>query len=204
VRKLFCALALTAAVFGGVSSSVLASPVSPVSCGDASLGFREVSVEGGLSGGLCYAQDGNFNGDDFSGIAGLEDSDLLLKNSNWGSNFVGGAVSGSYSFDASLWDSNDKLFIAFHFGGGGECGKGKNGPAPCAVDPDSFVVELIEGVSSGTWSTSWGNKWALSNLYLVGNECTTDCNPSEVPVPGTLGLLGLGLAGLGFVRRRKS
>ena len=59
-------------------------------------------------------------------------------------------------------------------------------------------------MSSGTWSTNWGNKWGLSNLYLVGNECTTDCNPSEVPVPGTLGLLGLGLAGLGAVRRRKS
>jgi hypothetical protein len=27
---------------------------------------------------------------------------------------------------------------------------------------------------------------------------------SEVPVPGTLGLLGLGLAGLGAIRRRKA
>jgi hypothetical protein len=206
MKNVVYAVGLVAAVLGGMSTSALAAPVS---CGDASLGTREVSVEGGLSGGLCYAQLDNFQGDDFSGISGLENADLLLKNSAWGSNFVGGAVSGSYSFNSSLWDTNDRLFIGFHFGGGGECGKGQNDPAPCEVDPDSFVLELVKGVSSGTWTSNWGQRWGLSNLYLLGNKCTTPggCNPPpppEVPLPGTLGLLGLGLVGLGAVRRRKS
>ena len=39
------------------------------------------------------------------------------------------------------------------------------------------------------------------NAGVVGNRCITPTN--EVPVPGTLGLLGLGLIGLGAVRRKQ-
>jgi len=36
------------------------------------------------------------------------------------------------------------------------------------------------------------------------DRCTVVENPPEVPLPGTLGLLGLGLTALGLVRRRKA
>lgn len=87
---------------------------------------------------------------------------------------------------------------------------------PTAGNPGSN--RFLEGESS-SWSitsTSIG-EWDLSRLHinaflnggsvkLTGCEVgdTTCSPPSEVPEPGMLVLLGLGLAGLGFTRRRKA
>jgi hypothetical protein len=209
-KKSLIALALV----GAAASAQAAS----VSCGDASLGDREVTVTGAATGGYCYAQNGNFIGDNFSVVPGSET--LLLKNNDsgmsWGADFVGGALSGNWTVSSTLRSAYDKLYLAFHFGGGGECGvKGGGGPNAgdpnsfglpgegCEVDPDSFIVELDGAAISGTWSTNF-TQWGLSNLYLVG-ECTqpNGCGSTEVPIPGTLGLLGLGLVGLGLVRRKQ-
>ena len=187
----------------------------PVTCGDPSLGTRTVTIDPALDGGYCYAQNGNFNGDNFSGLgSGGSDLDLIMKNSDWGTDFIGGATSGSWSFNANLWDAFDELFIAFHFGGGGECNpdaastKNPNDVAPgpdCEIDPDSFIVQLDSTTNSGTWKTEWGSKWGLSNLYLIGScEGPDDCASTNVPEPGSLALLALGITGLGFACRRKN
>lgn len=72
---------------------------------------------------------------------------------------------------------------------------------------DLSALDNIDGVWNGTWSTSglhWDNKpdvrgcqgcGELSHSFVVGNL-------NEVPLPGTLGLLGIGLLGLGAIRRR--
>ena len=93
---------------------------------------------------------------------------------------------GTWSFDSSLWDSYANLAIGFKFGTGNKAN-------------EWFVYSLQDLVSSGTWEffNMGGTGGGLSHLVLYANGERT------VPEPGTLALLGLGLAGLGFAKRRR-
>lgn len=74
---------------------------------------------------------------------------------------------------------------------------------------DLSTLNNADGIWDGTWDTSgiqWDNNsgvagcqgcGGLSHSVIVG-----DIN--EVPLPGTLGLLGLGLLGLGVVRNQRN
>ncbi len=93
---------------------------------------------------------------------------------------------GTWSFDSSMWDSYANLAIGFKFGTGNR--------------PDEwFVYSLQDLVSSGNWQffNMGGRGGGLSHLVLYANGERT------VPEPGTLALLGLGLAGMGFATRRR-
>lgn len=44
---------------------------------------------------------------------------------------------------------------------------------------------------------------ALAGQPAMADDCDDDCSIAAIPEPGSLALWGIGLAGLGFLRRRK-
>jgi hypothetical protein len=169
---------------------------------------RQIVVTGAEAGGLCAYQTGNFNGDNFtsyfpSGYT-LVDKDIpgdagTVGGDEGGLRFTitpvnGKNSKGTWTLGSNLWTTYDKLFLAWHFGNG-------------SGDPDGFIVQLERNVLTGNWELLPNNVAnGLSNFYLIGTgRCTVNCGPpDQVPEPGSLALLGLGLLGLGLSRRRQA
>jgi hypothetical protein len=104
-----------------------------------------------------------------------------------GASFGDIPTSGLWQIAASFWNTYAQAVITVHIGQGGG-------------DPDHWAFLITPNEISGSWSLTKlsGNGGGLSNFKLWGSgEPTTD-----VPEPGTLALLGLGILGLGLVRRR--
>lgn len=67
------------------------------------------------------------------------------------------------------------------------------------------VLKFLTGNRVNLWSV-WGNP-GVGGDYITtisSSSTSTSTGGTAVPAPGVLGLFGLGLAGIGFARRRKS
>lgn len=101
---------------------------------------------------------------------------------------------GTWSFDASVWNDYSTIAIGFKFGTG-------NKP------DDWFVFQVVSNISSGLWEfvNVYGTGGGLShvNLYgILGDNGNGGDPPAGISEPGVLLLLGAGLMGLAWVRRR--
>jgi hypothetical protein len=129
---------------------------------------------------------GNINGnpitDDF-----LNDDGAGLALVGFGSGaFTQAGSTGTFSLSSSLWDTWSTIAIGFKFGTGN--------------NPDSwFVYQLNPLVTDGNWQfvNVFNRGGGLSHVQLYGTPS------ANVPEPGTLALLGIGLLGAGLARRRQ-
>lgn len=98
-----------------------------------------------------------------------------------------GTISGTFSFDSTVWDSYTDITVILKDGGTGQNNQG----------PQWSAYLLTQDTYAGFWVYGEGmngNLKELSHLAVYGNP---------VPVPAALWLFGSGLLGLVAVSRRK-
>lgn len=96
------------------------------------------------------------------------------------------SISGTWSVSSTFWNDYSSAALGFKFGTGD-------------THDEWFVFELAQGVTSGNWTfiSTLANKGGLSHINLYSTSPI-----EQVSEPVTIALFGLGLAGLGFARRR--
>src|SRR5688572_22566676 len=184
VRKYFKST-LAVAGLGMLATWSFNAHAAIIACGDFQLGDA-IDCEVGVGNNDPYPQNLEAFGvswtaidkDAQPGIVDGNDPDTgeLESLFNWtNDNPDGEALSGDWFLDNAIWDTYDRLVIVLKAG------------------PTFSTFELEFGDLSGEWITAQGLSHA--SLYGIVGDGT-------VPEPGTLGLLGLGLLGIGLARRR--
>lgn len=176
-KKLAAGL-LAALYIGGTASA------ADILCQNPTL--NHMLVDGSYVSACLDAGTGNLTGNPLN--------DLFINGAGAGYSFIGttsfaqAGDSGTFTLNSALWGAFDSIAIGFKFGTGNQ--------------PDEwFVYALNDGVSAGSWTfvNVFDRGGGLSHVNLYGIR-----DGNNVPEPGVLGLLGIGLAMLGLMRRRKS
>lgn len=183
----------TLTLLSSVCFFVMASTswATPVTCGSSQ---RTATLDAATE---CKTGEGNTLGNG-STINALYGPTWTQQGSNDGANGTNGFlttnadswgqhVTGTWSIDASFWSLFGEAVISIHVGNGGG-------------SPDHFAWAIETGATSGTFSYDKlnGGGGGLSNMKLWSRG-----TPSTVAEPGSIALLGLGLAGLVASRRKQ-
>lgn len=190
---------LVALAYTGVAGA------APILCQNPSINHMQIDDSQVLA--CLDAGNGNISGNPNGGnadpfLTGVGTDYVLLGKNDGGPNPFDVAATqnnstGTWSFDASVWDDYASVAIGFKFGTGN--------------NPDSwFVYQVASDIASGNWSfinmtfNPAGKPigGGLSHVNLYGVLGDDEDPPQGISEPGVLFLLGAGLLGLAWIRRR--
>jgi hypothetical protein len=184
--------ALLLASLALVTQGVMANTVTSDAC---TAGARDFTVSATNVVGCLQVGAGNINGNQDVFQTSHPGWSLADKSDAAGNLYEGwltitgvGGTSGTFSINSAAYSTYDNIAIGFKVGEG-------------QLDPDWAVFAFADGALSGTWSVS--GKQSLSHANLYGFGTVSSARIAELPEPGSFALLGLGLAGLAFTRKRK-